>query len=263
MLKCNNYVFAQSLQEAYELNQKRNNVIVAGNGWLRLGNKQWSTAIDISELGLNTVEEDEKRFTIGAMTALRDLEKNEGLNKYTNNAIKEALRSIVGTQFRNTVTVGGSIFGRFGFSDVLTVFLAMETYVQLYKGGIVPLNEFVKMPYDNDILVNIIVEKTPIKISYLSFRNQSTDFPVLTCGVSIGDDGVRAAIGARPHKAYAVFDKGEIIKNDRSEEAVKKYSKWIVDQFEFGTNMRGSGEYRKHIACVLVERAVRDIIEEV
>ena len=32
-------------------------------------------------------------------------------------------------------TVGGSIWGRYGFSDVLTLFLAMDTWVELYKGG--------------------------------------------------------------------------------------------------------------------------------
>ena len=55
--------------------------------------------------------------------------------------------------------LGGSIFGRYGFSDVLTVFLAMHSYVELYKGGIVPLQEFAQMKRDNDILVRVIVKR--------------------------------------------------------------------------------------------------------
>ena len=48
-------------------------------------------------------------------------------------------------------TIGGSIWGRFGFSDVLTVFLAMDSYVELYKGGIVSMADFVSMKMDNDM----------------------------------------------------------------------------------------------------------------
>ena len=43
---------------------------------------------------------------------------------------KESLCHIVGVQFRNCATVGGSIYGRYGFSDVLTMFLGMDTWVE-------------------------------------------------------------------------------------------------------------------------------------
>ena len=39
--------------------------------------------------------------------------------------MREAVRHIVGVQFRNCATVGGSVYGRFGFSDVLTLLLAL------------------------------------------------------------------------------------------------------------------------------------------
>ena len=55
------------------------------------------------------------------------------MNTYTHDAVKNAVKDIVGVQFRNMATIGGSIWGRFGFSDVLTVFLAMDSYVELYK----------------------------------------------------------------------------------------------------------------------------------
>ena len=76
-------------------------------------------------------------------------------------------------------TVGGSIWGRFGFSDVLTVFLAMDTYVELYQGGRIPLREFVGQKPDQDILVRLVIKKTSGCFSYASVRNQSTDFPVI------------------------------------------------------------------------------------
>ena len=50
----------------------------------------------------------------------------------------------MGVQFRNSVTIGGSIYSRFGFSDILTSLLTLDTYVEMYKGGIIPLKDFVE-----------------------------------------------------------------------------------------------------------------------
>lgn len=55
--------------------------------------------------------------------------------------------------------MGGSIFGRFGFSDILTCMMVLDTYVELYKGGTVSLEEFAQMKYSRDILVRIIIKK--------------------------------------------------------------------------------------------------------
>lgn len=239
-----NYVLASSLEEAYNLNQKKNNKIVAGNGWLKLSNNQKDTLIDLSNLGLDQIVEDDNQYKIGAMVTLRELEKNISLNRYTNNALKDSLKSIVGTQFRNTVTIGGSLWGRFGFSDPLTLFLALDTYVELYNKGIVPLSEFVNYNYDNDILINIIVKKEKINVSYEAFRNQATDFPVLTCALSKVNDKYRLVIGARPEKAQVI-----IIENDQ----ISDYKK-LANMFKYSSNMRASKEYRLHLAEVLIKR---------
>ena len=184
MITIQKYVRAQSLEEGWQLNQAKRNRIVGGMLWLRLGRGGVGTAIDLSDLGLDKIEETGEGFSIGAMATLRQLEQHEGLNTYTNGAIRNAVKDIVGVQFRNMATLGGSIWGRFGFSDVLTVFLAMDCCVELYKGGIVPLEQFAEMKKDNDILVRLIVKKSPGKVVYTAMRNQRTDFPVLTCALS-------------------------------------------------------------------------------
>ena len=150
MLNIREYVKVQSLEEAYELNQKRTNKVIGGMLWMKMGSRNIQKAIDLSGLGLDKIEETEEEFRIGCMTTLRDLELHPGLEAYTGGAMKESLRHIVGVQFRNLATVGGSIFGRFGFSDVLTLFLGLDTDVELYKGGIVPLSEFAWSKRDND-----------------------------------------------------------------------------------------------------------------
>ena len=80
MITIQKYVRAQSLEEAWQLNQSKRNRIVGGMLWLRLGRGSIGTAIDLCDLGLNTIEETEDAFSIGAMTTLRQLEQHEGLN---------------------------------------------------------------------------------------------------------------------------------------------------------------------------------------
>lgn len=114
------YVKAKSLEEAWQLNQKRSAVILGGGCWLRMSpRRRVATAIDLMDLGLDEIHKTEEAFYIGAMVPLRQLEISESLETYTQGAMKEALRHIVGTQFRNMATVGGSIWGRFGFSEVV------------------------------------------------------------------------------------------------------------------------------------------------
>ena len=118
MIKIREYVKVKNLEEAYQLNQKKSSCVLGGMVWLKMGSRNVGTAIDLSGLGLDSIEEDQNEFRIGAMVSLRDLETDKGLEQYTHGAMKESLRHIVGVQFRNCATVGGSIFGRFGFSDV-------------------------------------------------------------------------------------------------------------------------------------------------
>lgn len=165
MMTIREYKRAETLGEAWQLNQKKANRVLGGMIWLKMENINVGTAIDLSGLGLDTIEETEDNFSIGAMVTLRQLEEHPGLAAYTRGAVKEALRHIVGVQLRNLATVGGSIYSRFGFSDVLTLFMAMDCSVELYKGGIVSLREYAERPYDRDILVRLIVKKENAEFS--------------------------------------------------------------------------------------------------
>ena len=134
MVTIQNYIRVKSLEEAYQLNQKKGSCIIGGMLWTKMQNRTILTAIDLCDLKLDQIEETENEIIIGSMVSLRQLELHRGLNNYTQNSVRDAVKDIVGVQFRNLATVGGSIWGRFGFSDVLTVFLAMDTYVELYQG---------------------------------------------------------------------------------------------------------------------------------
>ena len=174
------YTKAASLEEAWKLKQKRSAVVLGGCCWLRLSpQRRIAQAIDLSGLGLDQIEEGDDVFRIGAMVTLGQLEGHEGLAAFTQGAMKEAVRHIVGTQFRNMATVGGSISGRFGFSDIWTLFLALDARVELYKGGTVSLTDFGQNGPGTDIVTQVVIPKKACQTAYASLRLNETDFPVM------------------------------------------------------------------------------------
>lgn len=254
MITIQKYIRPQSLDEAYQLNQSPNNRIAAGMLWLKTGTGNINTAIDLSDLGLNTIDETETEFKIGAMVSLRQIEQHIGLNTYSQNAVSNAVKDIVGVQFRNMATIGGSIWGRYGFSDVLSIFLCMDSYVELYNGGILPLETFAKLKPDKDILVRLIVKKTPGRFVYTAMRAQRTDFPVLTCAVSKLNQTYFVAIGARPSRAILIKDEQNILADGITEETAQKMAEYVAANTPTTSNIRGSSEYRTHLAKVLTCR---------
>lgn len=282
MFYYNQYVRAQSLDEAYELYQKKPNFVLGGMLWLKMKNKTLGTAIDLCDLGLDQIDEDENEFRIGAYATLRQIETHEALNAYTHGAIAESVRHIVGVQFRNVATVGGSIWGRFGFSDVMTIFRALGAKVQLHKAGIMDLDEFAALPRTTrDVLVSVIVPKNAKGVVYLSQRNQSTDFPVLTCAVANRSGRYVAVIGASPYMAEPVWDEEGILDcladaktdgnaaltdNSESNAKIDKFAGYVAEHIRFGSNIRAGAEYREIICRVLTRRAVTqslDICDEI
>ena len=93
------YEKVKSLEEAYELNQKKSSSIIGGGMWLRLGNRAIGKAIDLSDLGLDKIEETEEAFIIGCMTPLRDIECHEGMNRYFYGMMKETFKNIFSFEF--------------------------------------------------------------------------------------------------------------------------------------------------------------------
>lgn len=260
MFTLRNYQKVTSLEEAYELNQKKANAVLGGIMWMKMTTRSIQTGIDLSGLGLDGIEETEEAFVIGCMCTLRQLELHEALNIYFDGVFKECTKHIVGTQFRNTATVGGSIFGRFGFSDILTCMLALDTYVELYKGGVIPLAQFADMKYDRDILVRIIIKKDGSCAAYQSHREAATDFPVIACGVSCLKDTWRIAVGARSGRAK-LFETEKSRKELEDAGSVSEFAANAAEQFTYSSNMRGSAQYRKHLAKVYIQRAVCQIVE--
>lgn len=254
MFKAKEYVKAHTLEEAWELNQKRGNLIVAGMMWLKLTRNKKLTAVDLSGLGLDQISETEDGFEIGCMCSLRQLETHQGLNQAFSGIFRECTRHIVGVQFRRGATIGGSVYGRYGFSDVLTALLALDTYVELHKGGLAPLEEYISMPYDRDIVVKVIIKKDGRKAAYASVRRSETDFPVLALCAGRDQKYWYLSVGARPARA-------DLLKLSADMEAGQA-AEYAAKHFSFGDNMRASSVYRRHLAGIYLHRLMKQLMDE-
>ncbi len=253
MLNIKNYHKAQSLKEAYELNLEKNNVILGGMLWLKMQRKNVETAIDLCDLNLDKIEETENEYHIGAMVSLRDIEKSESLNLMTNNAFCECTKHLVGVQFRNLATIGGSVFSKLAFSDITTLLLALNAKVELYNSGIISLEEFLKQNFVRDILVRIIIEKRDYNTVFISQKNTKTDFPVLNCAVTENENSYTIVVGARPQKPAVI--------TVEKQSDIEALAECASEKFAFSDNRLASARYRKNICTVLVSRAIEKIME--
>ena len=96
------------------------------------------TLIDLSGLGLDTIEETEEEFRIGRIVTLRMLETHEGLNTYFQGVFKECTRAIVAFSF-GTGRLSGAVCSEdlaFRYHDLSdgTIYVCMW---ELYQGVVV------------------------------------------------------------------------------------------------------------------------------
>lgn len=280
MFTLRDIVQPETLEEAYELLLKqRSNTILGGCAFLRLGSKRIGIGIDLSKLNLNQITEREGFIEIGAMTSFRDLETNPLLKESFDGILPKAVGNIIGVQFRNGVTVGGSVFSKYGFSDLIAALLALDTEVDLYKAGRMPLSEFLQRPLEKDILTHIRIRKEKRKASYQDLRISASDFPVLTVAVSCAGEAWRIAVGARPRTAQLALKASEQLSyaltqvesetqlgakvegaHKETNDALDAILDQVIEELSFGTNTRGTAEYRKAITKVLVKRGITEVL---
>lgn len=247
------------MEEAYKIVEDGGTVI-GGGAFLHLGKRNINSAVDISKLGLDFIKETKGFIEIGSAVTLREIEKNDSLNIYFDGILSKTAAVIMGVQIRNMATVGGTLSGKYGFSDLLTSLLSLNTQLTFYKRGKISLEEYLKESIKNDILIKIKIKKEEVKAEYTNLRNTSTDFSILNAAVSKSSNICRIAVGARPAAAKLAIKAMEYInKEGINEESAKKAGEIASGELNFGSDIRSSGRYRKELCSVLVKRALLEV----
>lgn len=261
-MEISNYVRPQSLEEAYSLLADKKAFLIGGGAWSRMNSRKVELAVDLSSLDLRFIKKSGSTIEIGAMTTARELETSSELNQAFNGLFRKSLSHIVGVQMRNLITVGGTVGGKFGFSDLNTVLLALNARVLLYKLGEVDFETYLAGRTDGPALIEkIIIGTDNIRGAYEGVRIARTDFSILnTCAVR-RDGAWRIAVGARPGSARLSAKAAALLGSEAkpSEELAKQAGAAAAEELDFGNDVRGSAEYRTSVCRSLVKRAIQEV----
>ena len=256
-LRANNYYKAPSVEEAYKMLQANpKNAIIAGGLWMKKTGLSYDTLIDLSECGLDKITEDKDNIYVGAMVTLREFETNPAVNKLFSGATAFAVREIMGPAFRNMVTIGGSIFGRFPFSDVIAGLLPLDVKVRLYPEQEMTLEELVNFKGKlNGIIKEIVIKKEEGKGYFKKVKTTALDFPMLNISITKRNGKNYIAVGSRPataalaYKAMEEADKGDFV----------KAGEVAANELMYLDSSNISKEYRQDLVKVYVRRGLEEV----
>lgn len=239
-MKVLEYKRPTDLEEAFSLlNGQKNATVIAGGLFLRMQKRTIPLVIDLIDLELDFIEEEDGCFKIGSMVSLREIEVNGSLQK----GLIDSVKQISGVGTRNLATIGGSVCGRYPFSDIDTALMALNAELVFYQTGKISMREF----YENglkekDILLHIEIPKA-LKSATKFYKPVYTDFSLVN--LSVANNSI--AIGARPSRAICLENVD-----------FKITAKEILKDVNFYDDFRASGDYRR----VLAETLLDDILDE-
>lgn len=259
-MEIGSYRRPKTMDEAYALIVGQGGFPVAGGAWSHMTVKRAELAVDLSDLGLNYIRDAGKAIEIGAMTAARDLETSELLAAEYGTLFNDAMRHIVGVQLRNLVTAGGTIAGKYGFSDLVTVLLALNASLGFYGGESVSVADFLAAPRGKPFFLEKITAGKGARAAFQSLRLTKNDFAVLNVCAAYAEGAWRVAVGARPAAARQSRAAAEALGREGhpSEATAGRAGEAAAEELSFGEDVRGSAAYRRAICPVLVKRAIME-----
>ena len=258
-MKVSEYYRASSLEDAYQkLQENPKNAILAGGLWIKKMGQNYEALIDISTLGLNKISETKDEVIVGSMVTQRDFENSKVVRNLFNDSIAFSTREVMGVNFRNLATVGGSIMGRYPFSDVICGLLPYDVKLEFYPERSMSLDEYLNYKGKlNAILVAIHIKKATGKGFYKKVKTTALDFPIVNIAVAKANGEYRIAIGARPMVASLAKFAMEYLNSGNTD--FVKASELAVEELQFLDNKDASKEYRVELAKVYVRRGLEEV----
>lgn len=258
-MKVNEYYRASSLEDAYQkLQASPKNAILAGGLWMKKMGQSYDSLIDLSKLGLDKISETKDEVIVGSMVTQRDFEDSKIVSFLFAGAPAYAVREVMGVNFRNLATIGGSIIGRYPFSDVITGLLPYDVELEFYPAQKMSLEEYLNYKGKlNAILVAIHIRKGEGKGFFKKVKTTALDFPIVNIAVAKVNKEYRVVVGARPMVAARSYKAMEYLNNGGKDFA--KAAELAVEELSFMDNKDASKEYRVDLAKVYVRRGLEEV----
>lgn len=242
---------------------------------LRLANPEY--LIDINdladELGYIRVEGDEIR--IGAMTRHRELLESDELAALFP-IFRDAERVIADPVVRNRGTLGGSLCQADPSEDLSAVCSTLDASCVIRGSGgerIVSMHDFHEGPYetavgDAEMLTEVRIPIRPNGSSaYHKVERRAGDWAVVSAGAAVWMEGSTitdgrvglAAVG--PNTTSIDEVSAALAGATPTEELLEHVGQIAAANCDPSTDMRGSADYKRHLAKELTRRALRTAIE--
>ena len=258
-MKVNEYYRASSLEDAYQkLQASPKNVILAGGLWMKKMGQSYDSLIDLSKLCLDKISETKDEVIVGSMVTQRDFEDSKIVSFLFAGVPAYAVREVMGVNFRNLATIGGSIMGRYPFSDVITGLLPYDVELEFYPAQKMSLEEYLNYKGKlNAILVAVHIKKGEGKGFFKKVKTTALDFPVVNIAVAKVNKEYRVVVGARPMVAARSYKAMEYLNNGGKDFA--HAAELAVEELSFMDNKDASKEYRVDLAKVYVRRGLEEV----
>lgn len=223
-----------------------------------------SLLVDIGRLrGLSFVRDDGDRVVIGALTRHRDVEIDPVVAAHLP-LLSHVAGQVGDPQVRHRGTIGGSIAHGDPASDLPAACLALGAVLTLTGPSgsrRVPAGEFFQGFLEtalrpDEILTEIAIPKaTGAGWSFQKFNRRAQDWAIVGVAAVRGDAGTGVGLinmGAVPLRAVAVED--ALAQGASAAEAAARASEGL----EPPEDLNASADYRRHLARVLVRRALEE-----
>ncbi len=241
-MKIKAYVKPGDLSEAYaHLIETKKAVVLGGGMFLRLQKRTFPLAIDLSDLGLDRIECSDGVVRLGAMTSLRAIECSDVLPE----ALVSSVRQVAGVSVRNMATIGGSVMGRYPFSDVITPLLALDAVLHFYEAGPVSLKAFLKEGLKTQDLLTEVSFEMPHQSAFKAIKSVYTDFSMVNLALVKGG-AFCLSVGARPMRAES-----QLFPELLAPEV-------MLSGFDFKSDQKASGAYRLALATACLEDVIKE-----
>ncbi len=263
MITIKHYVQPDTIEEAYQLlKQKKNAAILGGCAYLRMGSKSVDPAIDLRKLGLNQISVSDDAHRIGASVTFGDLERAELLNNDYHRMLQKSVQDIIGVQFRNLVTVGATVYSRYGFSDLNTALLALGGDVHFASGLQLSLEDYFAHGVDGkDFVTHLQLPRRVDWANFTALRNSFGDYSLLNMAISKTGDQYRIAVGARPQRCQLAYQTMAYMnEHGLNAETLAISAEILSQELTFGSNYLASADYRRLICRSLLETLCEEVL---
>ena len=233
--------------------------------------------IDISRLGMDSIDEADGHLAIGALARHRDLERSD-LLKARYPVMAAAAPLISDPIVRNLGTIGGSLCHADPAGDWGSVMLALQASVVLRSGRgerELPISEFLEDTFTtalepDEILTEVRVPQ-PAGSSggtYLKMERKVGDFATVAAALHLSlSNGTieRAGIGLTAvgsKNLQATDAEASLASAEPTEAAFAEAGRLAAEASSPVTDVRGSAEYKRHIVDVYVRRGLATALEK-